>query len=172
MSRNEERLGDEALHSLLRNLIEGRSRRTGAALAEFGIGWVAFTEPSPLEALFESQLDLVTLHSLDFPVFRNEAATAIAMSSDGAVWRSKGAGVYLAPEGATSGPVSVAANADFRWGPGDWSQSDWGNLVSTAGSEVRFGSHGPRRLAAVGALLWLVALGAAFLGSHMRGAKR
>jgi hypothetical protein len=128
---------------------------------------VAFTEPSPLEALFESQLDLVTLRSLDFPVFRNEATAAIVLSENGAVWRSEGTG-YVAPDEGSSGAVFVAANADFRWGPGEWSQSDWGNLVSTQGSEVQFAPYGPRRLAAVGALLWLLALGSVFLGPRMR----
>jgi hypothetical protein len=164
---NDERLGDEALHGVIRDLIDGRSRRAGSSLAEFGIGWVAFTEPSPLEALFESQLDLVTLRSLDFPVFRNEATAAIVLSENGAVWRSEGTG-YVAPDEGSSGAVFVAANADFRWGPGEWSQSDWGNLVSTQGSEVQFAPYGPRRLAAVGALLWLLALGSVFLGPRMR----
>ena len=164
---NEERLGDEALHSLLEDLIDGRSRRAGSALAAFGIGWVAFTEPSPLEALFESQLDLVTLRSLDFPVFRNEAAAAIVRSSDGAVWLAEGAG-YSAPDGGSTGEVFVAANADFRWGPGEWSQSDWGNLISTTRSEIRFAPYGPRRLAAFGALIWLFGLGAAFFAPRLR----
>ncbi len=168
---NEERLGDEALHSLLEDLIDGRSRRAGAALAEFGIGWVAFTEPSPLEALFESQLDLVTLRSLDFPVFRNETATAIARSSDGAVWLAEGGG-YSAPIGGSTGEVFVAANADFRWGPGDWSQSDWGNLISTTKSEIRFSTYGPRRLAAIGSLAWLLGLGVVFLAPRLRGGRR
>jgi hypothetical protein len=164
---NDERLGDEALQALIGDLIDGRSRRAGSLLAEFGIGWVAFTEPSPLEAVFESQLDLVTLRSLDFPVFRNEATAAVVLSESGSVWRSEGAG-YVAPDEGSSGAVFVAANADFRWGPGEWSQSDWGNLVSTQGSEVQFAPYGPRRLAAFGALLWLIALGAVFLGPRMK----
>ena len=164
---NEERLGDDALHALIRDLIDGRSRRAGSALAQFGVGWVAFTEPSPLEALFESQLDLVTLRSLDFPVFRNEATAAVALSEDGSVWRSEGSG-YAAPDQGSSGAVYVAANADFRWGPGEWSQSDWGNLVSTQAAEIRFAPYGPRRLAAFGALLWLVVLGAVFFAPRMR----
>ncbi len=168
---NEERLGDEALHSLLEDLIDGRSRRAGSALADFGIGWVAFTEPSPLEALFESQLDLVTLRSLDFPVFRNEEAAAIVRSSDGAVWLAEGAG-FSVPAGGSTGEVFVAANADFRWGPGDWTQEDWGNLISTTGSEIRFSSYGPRRLAAFGALLWLLGLGTAFLVPRIRRIRR
>ncbi len=168
---NDERLADEALHSLLQDLIDGRSRRAGAALAEFGVGWVAFTEPSPLEALFESQLDFVTLRSLDFPVFRNESTAAVASTGDGVVWHADGAG-FVAPEGESDGSVFVASNADFRWGPGEWSQSDWGNLVLTQDSEIRFASNGTRQLAAYGALLWLVALGAAFLAPRIRGGER
>ncbi len=164
---NDERLGDEALQALIRDLIDGRSRRAGSALAEFGIGWVAFTESSPLEALFESQLDLVTLRSLDFPVFRNEATAAVVLSENGSVWRSVGTR-YVAPDQGSSGAVFVAANADFRWGPGEWSQSDWGNLVSTQGSEIQFAPYGPRRWAAFGALLWLIALGIVFFGPRLR----
>jgi len=153
----EERLGDEALAAVLQDLADGRTRRGGASLAEFGVGWIAFTEPSPLESVFETQLDLVALRSLDFPVFRNEAAAAIASTGDGDEWISDGTG-FTAPAGGSSGPVFVASNADFRWGPGEWSQADWGNSIATQGDEIRFAPYAPRRLAAIGALVWLLAL--------------
>jgi hypothetical protein len=153
----EERLGDRALHSLLDDLVQGRTRRGGAALADFGIGWIAFTEPSPLENVFEAQLDLVALRSLDFPVFRNESVASLAVSVDGDVWVPDGTG-FTAPPGGSSGPVIVAANADFRWGPGDWSQADWANQVVTQGDEIEFAGHGQRRIAAIGALAWLLIL--------------
>ncbi len=156
---NQERIGDEALHGALEDIVDGRSRRAGAELAGFGIGWIAFTEPSPLEQVFESQLDLVTLRSLDFPVFRNEVVAAIAISPDGDVWSPSGSG-FAAPSGRSGGEVFVAANADFRWGPGEWSQADWGNRVSDAGDEVSFASYRPRRAAAIGALVWLFLIGA------------
>ncbi len=154
---NEERIGDRALQGVLEDIVAGRSRRAGAQLAAFGIGWVAFVEPSPLEQLFESQLDLVALRSLDFPVFRNEVAAAPAVASSGELWSPSGAG-FASPTGAAGGDVFVATNADFRWGPGEWSQSDWGNQISEAGAEVSFATYGPRRMAAIGALLWLLVL--------------
>jgi hypothetical protein len=154
---NEPRLGDDALHAVLQHLLDGRTRRVGSALAEFGVGWIAFTEPSPLEALFESQLDLVTLRSLRFPVFRNESVAVVAASSEGSVWLSDGTG-FVAPESGGSGDVFIASNADLRWGPGTWQQSDWGNLVATDGSTLSFAGYGPRRLAALAALAWLLAL--------------
>ena len=112
----------------------------------------------------------MTLRSLDFPVFRNEAAAPIARSSDGVVWLAEGAG-YSAPVGGSTGDVFVAANADFRWGPGKWSQSDWGNLISTTRSEIRFSAYGPRRLAAFGALIWFLGLGVAFFAPRLRGSR-
>jgi hypothetical protein len=151
-----ERLGDRALANALQELVDGRTRRGGSALAEFGIGWVAFTEPSPLEAVFESQLDLVALRSLDFPVFRNEADAPIAAAADGSRWSPDGAGFTATSD--SSGPVYVAVNADYRWGPGEWSQSDWANQIVTQGDAVGFAGHGPRRWAAIGALVWLVGL--------------
>ena len=153
---NEPRLGDDALHDLLLDLVAGRVRRAGEALAEFGVGWVAFTEPSPLQILFEAQLDLVPLRSLDFPVFRNEVAAFAAIGDDGRGWESEGTG-YAAPDGGSSA-VFVASNADFRWGPGDWSQSGWGSEVSAAAGVVDFSGHNPRRMMAFGSLAWLLAL--------------
>jgi len=150
---NDPRLGDQALEGFLDDLLAGEVRRAGERLAAFGIGWVAFTEASPLEALFEAQLDLIPLRSLDFPVFRNEVAAARAMGGDGTAWVADGTG-FTDPAGA-GGPVYVASNADYRWGPGDWEQADWANGVTVVGSSVAFAGHGGRRDLALGAAVWL-----------------
>jgi hypothetical protein len=161
---NEPRLGDETLHALLEDLIDGRVRRAGDALADFGIGWVAFTERSPLQQIFEAQLDLMPLRSLDLDVFVNEVLTAPAISSDGIRWVADGTG-YRSPDGSPAGAVVVASNADHRWGDGAWQQDGWRNLVTGEVTEVSFSGHGPRRLLAVGAGVWLAALiGCALLG--------
>jgi len=164
------RLGDEALDRLLHELLGGKVRRAGERLAAFGIGWVAFTEPSPLEAIFGAQLDMVPLRGLAVPAFRNEEPAPEAYGPGGTPWSREGTG-YRRPEGAPSGPVYVAANADYRWGPGRWSQVDWANQVDTAGTAVRFAGHSGRRLLAVGSAAWLTVL-AALLGVGWWGRRR
>jgi hypothetical protein len=157
---NEPRLGDEALEQVLQDVVDGRSRRAGDRLADFGIAWIAFTEESPLEQVFESQLDLVALRSLDFPVFRNEESAFVAVGADGAGWVADATG-FSSPSG-TASEVVVATNADYRWGPGEWQQEDWANRVSASTASVGFSPHGGRRLAAVAAFLWLLLIGAAW----------
>jgi hypothetical protein len=158
---NEPRLGDEALEQLLRDIMDGEVRRAGDALAEFGIAWVAFLEPSPFELVFESQLDLVPLRSLDFPVFRNEILAASAWSEDGGAWLAAGTG-YSSPSG-DGGKVTVASNADYRWGPGTWEQLGWANRIDTTGDHVEFSGHSGRRLMALGSGVWAMALAGIWL---------
>ena len=162
---NDPRLGDEALQALLENLLDGRERRVGESLAEFGIGWVAFTEASPLEQLFEAQLDLVPLRSLDFPVFRNEVATGLAVTPDGSAWVEAGTG-YRSDDGAAAPSVIITSNADFRWGPGSWQQVDWWNEVTPTADAVRFDPHLPRRLMAIGAAVWLLVLASGWVAGR------
>ena len=83
---------------------------------------------------------------------------------DGSPWTSSGTG-YVAPEGASS-TVLLAANADFRWGPGDWEQSAWSNKVTSSPGTLSFGGYGPRRLMAVLAGAWALVLAAAVLWSR------
>jgi hypothetical protein len=163
---NEPRLGDDALDALLVDILNGEVRRAGSALAEFGIAWVVFTEPSPLELLFEAQLDLVPLRSFDFPVFRNEIPAAPASSADGVAWQASGTG-FRAPVGAT-GAVRVASNADFRWGPGTWEQDGWANRISAGGTGVGFAGDGPRRLLAIASAGWGVMLVATWVVTRRR----
>ena len=163
---NEPRLGDEALEQVLRDLVDGRSRRAGEELADFGIGWIVFTEQSPLEALFEAQLDLVTLRSLDFPVFRNEAPAFVAHTVDGDGWIADGAGFRPGAASPSAG-VIVATNADYRWGPGIWSQDDWANRIDGVDTSVGFTAHGGRRLGALAAFGWLVVPGGAWVAGRV-----
>jgi hypothetical protein len=158
---NDPRLGDDALAALLQDLLDGKVRRVGESLAQFGIGWVAFTEPSPLQQLFEAQLDMVALRSLDLPVYRNEVASAVAVDFDGKAWVESGTG-YRSADGSQANSVVVADNADYRWGPGTWEQSDWRNLVGAPGSQVQFKPYEPRRMMAIGAGVWLVLLAGAW----------
>jgi hypothetical protein len=164
---NEPRLGDQALEALLRSILDGEQRRAGSALAEFGISWVAFIEPSSLELVFESQLDLVPLHSLDFPVFRNEDPAVVARSSDGTGWIAAGTG-FVAPPTA-SGSVRVAVNADERWGPGTWDQDDWANLIAGSDGAVNFSGHSGRRMLAIASAAWAALLAAVWLASRRGG---
>ena len=164
---NEPRLGDDALHAFLESLLEGRERRAGDALAEFGVAWVVFTEPSPLQRLLESQLDLFALRSLDFPVYRNEVQTAPAVEEDGTRWLADGTG-YRSPDGRATGVLRIADNADFRWGPGSWEQVEWANQLGGAPTVVRFEAYTPRRLMAIGAALWFVALVGAMIAGRRR----
>jgi len=163
---NTPRLGDEALQNLLEGLLDGQERRVGASLAEFGIGWVAFTESSPLEQLFEAQLDLVPLRSLDFPVFRNEVPAGLAITPDGSTWQPTGTG-YRSPGGAATASLSISSNADHRWGPGGWAQVDWWSEVTPSTDTVRFQPYLPRRLMAMGAGLWLLVLMAGWAVGRM-----
>jgi hypothetical protein len=154
---NEPRLGDEALAAFLDEFVSGDVRRAGARLADFGIGWVAFLEESPLEGLFETQLDVVPVRSFDIPVFRNEVLAAVALGADGAVWDTEGTG-FVRPPSAQSVAVRLAVNADDRWGPGSWSQDDWGMRVIARAGRADFAGHEPRRAMALGSLGWLGAL--------------
>lgn len=165
---NEPRLGDHALHAVLEDLLDGKVRRAGASLAEFGIGWVAFTEPSPLEQVFAAQLDLVPLTSLRIPVFRNEVPTALAQTPDGTGWDIAGTG-YRSGDGASAPAVSIASNADHRWGPGSWEQVEWRNQVVPSEHSVRFQPYGPRRVMAIAAGAWLLVLAATWAVSRRSG---
>ncbi|HUG74101.1 MAG TPA: hypothetical protein VMM81_00300 [Acidimicrobiia bacterium] len=166
---NEPRLGDEALHRLLEDLIDGRIRRVGAELAEFGVGWVAFTERYPLTQLFEAQFDMVRLTSLSRPiVLLNDVPSAPAFAAEGTTWVGDGTS-YRRPDGApTASQVIVASNADYRWGPGAWSQDGWRNSITGSLTEVGFSGYAPRRFMAIGAGVWLLAL----LGAVANGRRR
>lgn len=161
---NEPRVGDEALHGVLEDVLAGNVLRVGSRLADFGVGWVVFTEESPLQDAFESQLDLVRLRSITNPVFRNEVPAARAIEADGTPMVPTGTG-YVGERNFILRPVTVAENADFRWGPGEWSQEKWFNVVTPIGNDVSFAGYGPRRALALGALAWALLLGITAVGA-------
>jgi len=156
---HEPRLGDDALYSFLETLLDGELRRGGVELAEFGIGWVAFTEESQLQALFEAQLDLVSLRSFDVPVYHNEVPTAITSGTDEIPWRRAGTG-FVSTDGPGGVTARIAQNADFRWGPGEWEQDDWANQVQVpiGGDAIVFAGDSTRRSMAIGAGAWFLLL--------------
>jgi hypothetical protein len=154
----EPRLGDLALVALFDDLVDGSVRRAGERLAPFGVSWVVFLDPSPLEGLLEAQLDLVPLRSLDVPVFRNEVPAARAVAASGRAWEWDGTGYRIPVGAAASGTVRIAENADYRWGPGTWAQDEWANEITVSGREVSFRPYEPRRTVALLALAWLIVL--------------
>ena len=90
----------------------------------------------------------------------------VARTADGEGWIADGAG-FRPAAGPASAEVIVATNADYRWGPGTWSQDDWANRVAGAGTSVGFTAHGGRRLGALAAFGWLLTLGGAWVAGRL-----
>jgi hypothetical protein len=90
-------------------------------------------------------------------VFRNEVTTGLAVTPDRSEWEQSGTG-FRSADGTAAPALTIASNADHRWGPGPWRQVDWWNEVTPATSSVRFQPHGPRRLMAMAAGVWLLLL--------------
>jgi len=128
---------DIALESVLLGLIDGEESRAGEALSAFGIRWVVVTGATPLEAVFDGQLDLVSLGGAKRPTFLVDTDAPVrAVDSTGSAWTRAGTG--YAGEPSSGERVFVAETANSRWGPGPWAQSAWGNEVSAADGEVSF----------------------------------
>jgi len=135
---------DDALESLLLDLIDGEQSRAGASLASFGIRWVVVTGDTPLEAVFDGQLDLVRLGGARRPTFLVDSDNAVrALTSGDETWTRSGTG--YAGDAAGGERVFVAETANTRWGPGPWSQVGWGNEVSAAEGTAGFSPIRPRR---------------------------
>ncbi len=172
---HEARAGDAALAAALEQVIDGETKRAGELLAPFGIRWIvvlAETESDPFadawQAAFVGQLDLVPLGGgLENITFENEAESALrAVSDSGTTWTRAGTGYERVTVLDTD--VVVRENANARWGPGPWEQLDWANGVSVSSAGVDFDPIGSRRTQAIGAVLWLVALGAlAWIGRKL-----
>ena len=128
---------DLALESVLLNLIEGEESRAGEALSAFGIRWVVVTGGTPLEAVFDGQLDLVSLGGAKRPTFLVDTEAPVrAIDTTGSIWGRAGTGYSGEP--ASGERVAIAESANSRWGPGPWAQSEWGNEVSAAEGAVVF----------------------------------
>jgi hypothetical protein len=135
---------DTALEQVLLGLIEGQESRAGEALADLGIRWVVVTGETPLQAVFEGQLDLIVLGGAKRPSFLVDSATPYrALNGEGEPWSRAGTGY----EGTVvdGGRVFVAETANSRWGPDPWIQAGWGNEVSAATGSIEFEPIDARR---------------------------
>ncbi|HKY48929.1 MAG TPA: hypothetical protein VJQ79_13205 [Acidimicrobiia bacterium] len=149
--------GDVALAEVIvDHLILGTDLRPGAALAEFGVGWVVVLPGADFDTqALDRQIDLaLTPVDPELTVYENLAPSARAMTEDGDVWDWDGQ-TY---RGEADGRVRLADNADGRWGP-DWApDAGWANTVSGEGGEAVFAPDSTTRVAglASGALLALL----------------
>jgi hypothetical protein len=135
---------DAALEDVLLGLIEGQVSRAGEALASFGIRWVVVTGDTPLEAVFDGQLDLISLGGAKRPTFLVDADAPVrARVSDGQSWERTGTG--YAGDPATGERVFLAEAANTRWVPGPWAQVGWGNEVSAGSGSAEFDPIESRR---------------------------
>ncbi|MGB5533749.1 MAG: hypothetical protein WBN71_11645, partial [Acidimicrobiia bacterium] len=159
------RVGDEALAETLRLIIGGETKRAGELLATFGIRWIVILDEGDNDrftnawrSVFVGQLDLVPLGGgLDNPTFENEAEGAVrAITGGGNSWTRSGTG--YAGEAESGVDVEVRENANARWGPGEWQQSDWANAVGASGGVAEFEPIDSRRTQAIAAVVWLIAL--------------
>jgi hypothetical protein len=135
---------DDSLEQELLALIEGQEARAGETLAAFGIRWVVVTGSTPLQAVFEGQLDLVALGGAKRPTFLVDAeAPYRARVPEGEPWSREGTGYGgVAEPGET---VFLAETANSRWGPTPWIQSGWGNEVSAGSGSAVFDPIESRR---------------------------
>ncbi len=135
---------DLALEDLLFALIEGEESRAGSALASFGIRWVVVTGDTPLEPVFDGQLDLISLGGAKRPTFLVDSENPVrAVAAGGELWTRDGTG-YVG-EAVSGERVFLAEAANSRWGADPWSQSEWGNEVSAASGVAEFDPIETRR---------------------------
>ncbi|MEA2000991.1 MAG: hypothetical protein U9N84_03765 [Actinomycetota bacterium] len=135
---------DVALESLLVDLIEGQESRAGAVLASFGVRWVVVTGETPLEAVFDGQLDLVPLGGAKRPTFLVDSDRAVRASTiEGEAWSRNGTGYE--GDAVSAERLLLAESSNSRWGPGPWTQSSWGNEVSAGTGLAEFDPIDSRR---------------------------
>jgi hypothetical protein len=150
--------GDVALRDVLIGLSNAESLRPGELLAPFGIRWIVFNEPSPLEEAFASKLDVKPLPLTDFEaVYENIVPSPVAAEIDGDPWVRTGNG-YAGPP--SESRVRIASNADAGWQP-DPAASDWAVTVSASEGSAAFSQDTEKALyawVAAGLLILLSAL--------------
>ena len=163
----EPRLGDDELAAVIESIAAGQVARAGEALAPFGIKWVMFTGPTPMESVFGGQLDMAPLPGLTGSVFVSEVGAARAVTTEGTVWSVSGTGYEGA--GTTGSRVWVAENADQRWGPQPWSQAGWANeLPADAGSVAFDGRSDLQRQAFAAGAVFVLLFALALFGTGRR----
>jgi hypothetical protein len=136
------RSGDEALAAVVdAHLVRGVDLRPGAALADFGVGWVAVLPGSSLAGTsLDRQVDLAPRPvDPELAVYENLAfvgrAVRVTAPDTGSVpptpvvWDWDGRKYRGSP---VSGRIRMADNADPRWGP-EWARIGWANSISGAG---------------------------------------
>ncbi len=144
-------LGDDMFEEALEILIDGETRRAGAALAPFGIRWIIVTGETPLEAVFEAQFDLTPLQGANKTSFLVEADDPVRVLTEGGeAWSRDGTGYQGEP--APGERVFVGESASGRWEPGPWVQAGWGNQVAADAGVAYFRPYRSRRTQAVAAL--------------------
>jgi hypothetical protein len=153
---------DASLALVLEDLISGETFRAGEQLAPFGIRWVISVGDTPLEEVFDGQLDLIPLSTPEGVALTMEEIVPVrAYAGDGEPWARSGTG-YVGPAG--PGTVFVAETANGRWEPG-WRQSEWGNLLSSSQGRVEFETIPSRQNQAIAAgILVLVLMGVSWWG--------
>ncbi len=151
----EPRLGDRAFADLLELIAEGGELRPGEQLALFGVRWVVFTGPTVIEQRLVSQLDLRPLPDLVYPVYENDVPSPRAVTDTGVAWK------WMPPDytgRAVGSTVRITENADIRWGPGEWAQDEWANVVAVADGTASFNHVAVHRAMALGAGLFVLVL--------------
>jgi hypothetical protein len=150
--------GDSALAQvILDHVIRGVDLRPGAALADFGVGWVVVLPDSKLDThALDRQVDLaLTPVDPELAVYENLAKPVRAVTDQGEIWGWDGRTYRGEP---TEGRVRLADNADRGWGP-DWALADgWANSVSGEDGLATFSPDPLTRAAGVGSGTLLVAL--------------
>ena len=143
--------------AIIDHLISGVDLRPGAALAQFGIGWVVVLPGADLDRqALDRQIDLsLTPVDPELIVYENLADSARAVTDDGAVWAWEGQTYRGDP---TDGRVRLADNADARWGP-DWAPDDgWANTVSGTDGQAVFTPDSLTRVAGLASGVLLLVL--------------
>ncbi|MFW2339816.1 MAG: hypothetical protein ACN4GK_07185 [Acidimicrobiia bacterium] len=127
--------GDLALGAALADLAQGQSLRPGEQLAPFGIRWVVFVGPSPLEEALSSKLDVKPLPLVDFyGVYENLVLSPLATEVGGEPWTADGDGFTGTP---MSGRVRIAVNVDSGWQP-EPAAADWAVTVSATDGRAEY----------------------------------
>lgn len=170
----EPRIGDVALEEVLNRVLAGETIRGGSELAPFGIRWIIGTGPNQLSTRLRGQLDLAELGEAPDGAFEIEGWVSRAFSGQGERLRLQ-IPAYVGEPG--SGLVTIAENADARWGEPDsfqqsGQQSGWASMVEGADGEVVYqGSSILRNLTWLSGLLLIIYLVLAIAGSRIAGSR-
>ncbi|MGH8916659.1 MAG: hypothetical protein ACRDZM_19365 [Acidimicrobiia bacterium] len=150
----ERREGDLSLDAAIARIATGAELRPGRALARFSIDWVVIAgAESPLDRIFQSQLDMVPTPLIpEWKVFENPVSEPLASGDGGMIWSRQGTGFAGAP-----GPGRIGINVSHSpgWQPEPESRG-WRLSVAATEGEATFTGGGYLRIApfaAVGLLL-------------------